>query len=78
MEHSVFTNENILTIDPLHNAQRTYTHVSCHAGCQKDGTRVYEQCACKHVYHPFVHVLTPSMADRKRACMCTARCAMGL
>ena len=23
----------------------------------------------KHVYHPFVHILTPKMADRRRACM---------
>ena len=60
-------------IDPLHNAH-TYMRVSPirHFGGKNVHKRMEHlftlQCACKHMYHPFVYVLTPKMAHRRRAC----------
>ena len=67
-----FYYRNIETIDPMHNAQRTYMRLStailrCVETCTKgiDSFKNAEMADAhcselrKHMYNPFVHVLTP-------------------
>ena len=69
------------TKDTLHSAQHTCTPANL--GVKTSTKRCYihvftRALVRKHVYYPFVHILTRKMFDRGRVCMRTARGALGL